>query len=738
MLNDLVNDFLRRKIEPDKLCEEVSKVIKQAVETNDVLLLDQFFGKNAYKNYLTPVQLQQLNKKAKEKKDDLEDVYKYFNTSYLQLAFYYACKKGSTTIVKYFIEKQHMPGDLAITLHESQKFLEPEVKLKGPPLKLAVQSGNLDLVKYIYENTEATVETSLDQPMESTALMEAVQDGRKEIVQYLLDNGGNPNAEEFASWNTKSPLTIAIHIKNAAIIELLLNAGAIVTNKEVLLAIEKNIDITTIEKLLLCSVNREDPYNPYLLAAIKSGNIALLKTLEDNPLLQRFDVIAAFAEDPIEKRMLLTAATSGSVDMMKHLVTEKKLDLEKWLSEVYKYFDSSKDSDHESIRDIGTSCDTMLYRACNHADRNVIPLLQYLLEEQKITPSPRTIQKICSYSIDDIRTVAYLHSFLTTEPAKLSLLHAIAFNLDALSLAELFKMYNTKFIYEGNSYEMHGHNGFLVDIEKLIKSKTETLKSQELLKLVKQDKEIATGALFYYSTSPFDTHSETLSYLLRELLVYGDLFESIDIKNCNGETLTKFAAQHGCFNIVKKLLQRNANLDEPDQNGETPLNRIIDHPYYRDKHFKWIKDYISATEGSYAISHSLKYESNRRMGGYDGIEALLNFTNGKIGRISLAELWDNCKQGWNNSQKVAALLKNISTDYVDEMVRLVRDEGFNAKAKKYELDYFFSRVPGFDPTRLEPKKESTYEKNASVLFKTKAQDDSKAEDVQAAKKQRLS
>src|SRR5437870_2711721 len=121
--------------------------------------------------------------------------------------------------------------------------------------------------------------------------MEATRDGQKEIVQYLLDKGGSPNAEKFASWNTKSPLTIAIRANNSPIIELLINAGAIVTNKEVKLAIEKNIDLSTIETLLLHSINREDPYDPYLLAAIKSGNIALLKAMEDNPLLKGFEEI---------------------------------------------------------------------------------------------------------------------------------------------------------------------------------------------------------------------------------------------------------------------------------------------------------------------------------------------------------------------------------------------------------------------------------------------------------------
>ena len=59
--------------------------------------------------------------------------------------------------------------------------------------------------------------------MKSKALDEVVSTGNSEIVQFLLDNGTNPNYKYY--W-TQSPLKVAIRNGNYNLIEMLLRANA--------------------------------------------------------------------------------------------------------------------------------------------------------------------------------------------------------------------------------------------------------------------------------------------------------------------------------------------------------------------------------------------------------------------------------------------------------------------------------------------------------------------------------
>jgi hypothetical protein len=374
-------------------------------------------------------------------------------------------------------------------------------------------------------------------------------------------------------------------------------------------------------------------------------------------------------------------------------------------------------------------CETILYKVISDRNENTsLSLLQYLFEEQLIQPSLRTIENLCTKAeIRNISIVAYLHSYLAKDRTEQKMLHSIAFNLNTMELHQLFEIYHSKFIFEANFYNKDNHN-FRKDIEKQIKLRMENINRYELLQVVKTNISSATGALFYFCTEPFNDDSSMLIFLLRELTTYQTLFKNIDIKNYKGDTLVKFAAKQSSFTIVRQLLQRGANLDTPNINGETAINIIIDDPYHR-KHFDWIQNFISHSDGiSFAIKNSLRYESQRYMGGDDGLEMLLQFSQGKIGDLTLKELWENCMEGYNNSSKLNALFTHLSTDYADRMLELVKDKDFSAKASKCNLETYFKRVKGFDLNRLKatepPLKElapdhkrKTYDKNESVLFK---------------------
>lgn len=683
MLRKHIQAYLNDDIDFDKINKLAAEVFQQAVHTSDVSLLRDFFGLNPIKSYANDLTLNENMKKMKNDEfDEFDAFFIYGNSVFLRLAYYYACQQGNLALVKYFIQEVGLPGDLMVSPNEHQKYLDRKNDIKGPPLKLAAASGNLNVVKYIYENSNATAETSLEQPIDKTALMIAVESVDVEIVRYLLQIGANVNAELFSAYLT--PLKIAINNKNSAIIALLINEGAIVTNHEVNLAIKEGLDIASVELMLQHCINAEAYDTPYLLTAIMSGNLTLLLALENHPLVYTFNQISTFSDVSIEKRMIRESAKSGSLQMMRYLAETKKINLKKWISDDTTDFETYLTKKAKKVNDVAlhrATGKTVLYCAAANNSRKTdnISLLQYILEELDVKPSADVLKNICSGDVRDIRAFAYLYSFLEQDKTEVAFLRSIAFDLTNYKLGQLFKIYNTSFIHRGNHlYEHGGSNWFVRDMEELIKAQIANVSSYDLLQLVKNDKEMAIGALFYFCTNEYDEQSEKLMYLLTQS-IRANMFDHVDIVNCRGQTLAAVAASCHSYNIMRHLLARGANPDMPDNKGETLLSYAW-HLEYKRKELAWIKGYVDK------VTNSLKYESKNSFGGYSELQALLELTNGETHGVSVEELLANCWTGHNSNQKLNKLFIYLSDDNAREVIRLLKDESFRQKYQISDKD----------------------------------------------------
>jgi sulfur relay (sulfurtransferase) DsrC/TusE family protein len=677
--------YLRNDMDLDNLKKEISELIEKAVSTYNPKILADFFGQDAF-NYC--LSTKELNKLTASVKDDVDaDIHEYYTvffiSCYLPLALYYACAKGCLPVAKYFFETQQFKGSFQTNLSNLQKHLDTKEKLDGTLLPLAVRSGIIDLVQYIYEHTDATVETCIGSPTEETALMVAVSLGNEQMVSYLLEHGGNPNASSFSSNTT--PLTAAITNKKSKLISLLIRAGAVVTQSEITLAIKQGLDLETIDLLLQQCINRENPFSPYLIAAVTSGDVALLRRLETHPLVMSFEQIISFNEQPIDERLVSAAAQSGSIEMVRYLMDVKKIDfkgiIQQEMQKEEAYFaEHADEKGFEHSREYAFHESTSLGRA---AGTNVI-FMRYLFEELNLKPSALMIKELCGRYAGNFKIVAYLLSLLEQSPHKAQELRTLAFD-DDLKLDFLFSLFTSPLVVKGNPHGSH-HWNYVDVFAALIKEKEKDLSAAEVVRAVQANPEALKGALFYYCTHDFAEHPERFAYLLTHMMQRSSSSPTVDIQNSSGESLAVFAYRQGCNSIVKLLLARRANPDLPDNEGQTLLNRVIMHDMSRGKEIGLVQEYVRE------ITHSLRYASKETFFSPDQFKGLLALSKGQTHGISVKEILENCftKSFHDPERQITSLFIRLSERNARQLVALLKDQSFLEQHPKFQAE-----APGY-------------------------------------------
>ena len=508
--------------------------------------------------------------------------------------------------------------------------------------------------------------------------MIAVSLGDEPIVRYLLEHGGNPNGKVFASDTT--PLNIAIKKKNARLIKLLINAGAIVTSDEVTLAIDKGLDQETIECLLHHSVNSENLFSPYLISLISS-----LKALDQ------------FYEGEFDAHLVSAASESGSIEMVRYLIEVKQIDFKGLVIQDMEKEDRylAEQAGNPKFQYLLNSSRTCL----SVAVRTNAAFVRFLFEDLNLRPSPIIIQELCGRHAFSFKVVAYLLSLLEQSFEKAQELLSIGLD-HSLSLVCLFKLFNSALILQGNPHRSPlSGNGFIYEVAALIKEKAQGLDAASLLKLLHENPEATEGALFYYCSEEFAEQTEQFFFLLNEVMKQGLSLQTVDIQNINGESLAVFAYEQGCYCLVDKLLARGANPDLPDHEGRTLINRVLDHIFSDANQLKWVSGY------AHDMTHSLRYASKAACSSQSQLEALLKLSGGQIHGLTINELLENSialETHDGTGGRFTSLFVHLSEHNAQEMVRLLKDPAFLAqhfKIKK-EAPRLLSILSAIDASRL--------------------------------------
>lgn len=445
--------------------------------------------------------------------------------SILHTILYKACKSGMFNIVKYLIESTKLNPHLKI---------QDGLSFTGPIFKAAAQSGHLEMVKYLLETCLCDIESKgLSAGTQDTALSRAAAAGREAVVKYLVSKGANLNPEV----SNSDILNGVIKSGHLSILIFLLEAGTKIGRVNLFYALTSGtLEIT--KYLLLkkpgiqshCLIN-----NTPACLAVGSGNIALVKFLEENEGVDLFEK-SRFSNDSIPS-LLSSAASSGCIEMMEFLLDERGL--------------------NEKIASNSSYILAMLHAAIE--SKKSVEMLRFLMEERKFLLASDQLKALIVESgrFAGIEKNSYVQSYLQ-DTWKDVLLAIANGGLEAVSLANLFRLYNRKIIREGK------YHHFEREIHANIKRRN--LSMQQLRDFFIENKEAMEEALFYYSSYYYQNDLSPLKLLV-------DLGVDLNAENSEGIAAIHVAyASGGSNQIFKFFLENDVDLSKKNKNGESMKN----------------------------------------------------------------------------------------------------------------------------------------------------------------------
>lgn len=456
---------------------------------------------------------------------------KSLENSLLKSIFYHACRKGKFNIVKYFIEVRQLSPSLKV----DDNFFT------GPIFKAAAESGNLDLVKYLLEIHHVDIESQgLTAGTRDTALSRAAHQGHASVVEYLISKGANVNPEVSES----NILNGAIESNQLSVVMLLVEAGTTISHFHLGWALNRgNLDIVKYLLQKKPNINTHHYLSTPACEAVKSGNVALVKYLEEK---EGLNIYEKYLRDDCIASLMTAAAKSGSIEMMRFLLDEKKLD--------------------NQVLDNPKYIEKILRQAVNNRTctptkneiQDALKFVQFLMEERKFVLAKEKLESIITdcAEFSGIKMNSYLQSYLyESDDKKKDILLTIANQgLEAFNLADLFKLYNSKLVKKGNG-------DFCSEVRSHINEREISIES--LREHVLENKQMMVDALFYYSTYYHQNDLSPLKLLL-------ELGIDLNAEDAEGIAAIHSALRYGGRNkIVQFYIDNKADLSKKDKKGRT-------------------------------------------------------------------------------------------------------------------------------------------------------------------------
>jgi ankyrin repeat protein len=446
-----------------------------------------------------------------------------------QSMFYYACKRGKYSLARHFIEVRKFSPHMKI----SDGFTHT-----GRIFKAVAKSGNLALVKYFVDTHNVEIECQgLTPGTQDTALSQAAAQGHAEVVEYLLSKGANPNPEVANS----DILDKAIDSKNIAVVKLLVEAGSKLDSFHLDRALKAgSLDITKYF-LEIKPMHEAHWYtSSAACSAVKSGNISLVKYLEEH---ENLDIFAQQNRENVISSLLCAAAESGSIEMLKFLLDERQI--------------QKKISGNEM-----EYAPSLLNTAVKKKNPQALSLVRFLMEERQfhLPKDPQAWKSILyEAQFSSIEMKCYLQSYVCDSAAIKDTLLAIAYRgLDVQPVADLWKLFNLGLFRN----DIHGH----------IQERKISL--DQLKNTIAGNKEVMTQALFYYSEYYFNSDLSILKLLV-------ELGADLNAENHEGIAAIHLAIHSGGINdIVQFYIAKGADLSKTNRQGKSAESILDIHKQF--------------------------------------------------------------------------------------------------------------------------------------------------------------
>ncbi len=312
----------------------------------------------------------------------------------LKCMLYEACLRGKFRVVKYLIEVRKLDARMEVINGESN--------FTGPIFKAAAESGNLDLVKYLFEKKGADIESkcSTDPERSDTALMRAAKRGHEDVVSYLILNKAdvNPGAGNL--------LYLAIASGKLTVVKLVVEAG---TRKDPM-CVDKALRQGS-EEIVKYFLNNQrlTAYNydaPPLCLASSSGNIELVKYLENKYGIK--------IPQRMNDREIVLVVKSCSIEMMNFLMDERGVfiqphQLELIINTVIENLSEVIQQETNALPIV--TLEKPKISPIEEADLKAFQLIQFLIEKKKLPISKKYLNNFCKGERRwEMRTYSYLRS----------------------------------------------------------------------------------------------------------------------------------------------------------------------------------------------------------------------------------------------------------------------------------------------------------------------------------------
>lgn len=458
-----------------------------------------------------------------------------FDSSLLKTILYEACLRGKFNIVKYLIEVRKLSPKLKV---------KDGLSFDGPIFKAAAKSGNLNLVKYLLENHHVDIESqSFYLGLRNTALSRAAEEGHEDVVKYLISKGANLNPQVANS----NILNCAIDSMKLSVVMLLVEAGTKIDDFNLQSALKKGVlDIVQYLLKKRPGMKAHMYSSPPACLAVGSGNVVLVKYLEKYESLDLFEKHHYWDSDDSISGLIMAAASSHSIEMMKFLLDEKELNEKVSTNEKY----------IRALLSVAVRIEE--FRPSQDQIQKAVKFVRFLMEERHFVLSKENLEEVIRdrAGFSKIEMNSYLQSYLHDSVQVKALLLTIANQgLESLSLADLFKLYNSKMIKKSSnddfSFEVHCHiTERKVSIE-------------QLRELFLANREIMKEALFYYSNYFYEKD-------LAPLMLLVELGVDLNAENSKGIAAIHLALHSGGRNkIVQFYIDHKADLSKKDKWGQT-------------------------------------------------------------------------------------------------------------------------------------------------------------------------
>ncbi|XP_059176236.1 ankyrin-3-like [Physella acuta] len=513
------------------------------------------------------------------------------------------------------------------------------------PLHISAIYGDLDIVNSLIK---AGSNINVTDKFGNTALLMSLLYNNKEVSKYCIESGADVN---LICESQCSPLYVAVLYNNTELVQMLIQKGALLDKgrkSEFLMALKHiyiNLSILLLENGVNANV-KDDTQTPALIIGLQLSKFnktskSSLGDIERSEQLFTRKRKRLYCLDPNETTVPTTVPTKVFVSNKQSIKTKALIE------------SMLQHGANVSLADIeGNTC---LHEAARYCSKEILELLLHYkaeVNQQNVNGETPLMIACVSGNVEaaEILLKAGANVFLVDKNKNTALHHCAQNRTELLPLVEKLVLHSNQ-----NNDEFRQENT-------LVSNANQTVRAQE-------------SDLFVNMTNDNKESAIHIACKLGLLNIVNFLIGqkcNLDCITCAGQTPLMIALKHQFIDVVKSLIENNANVNIRDNDGETVLHAAVkrDENYLQDRTRQTALHCESKSSNYSIISALLELGANPDISTNEGITALMIAAN--KGNIPVVKLlvhnganvnMQDC-EGRNACMYAVMVVKNTTDSYL--------------------------------------------------------------------------